>query len=65
MITVFYRSGVTVGDVVTELNSLMAILLILYNLNQSIKDDESSHPNQKSLAKFPDLNQFSDSEHTD
>ncbi|XP_070373553.1 uncharacterized protein [Equus asinus] len=59
------RSGVTVGDVVTELNSLMAILLILYNLNQSIKDDESSHPNQKSLAKFPDLNQFSDSEHTD
>ncbi|XP_070373561.1 uncharacterized protein [Equus asinus] len=58
-------SGVTVGDVVTELNSLMAILLILYNLNQSIKDDESSHPNQKSLAKFPDLNQFSDSEHTD
>lgn len=47
-------SGLTVEDVVTELSSLRAMLLILYNQEKSVKDDEPTHPIHKSLAKFPD-----------
>lgn len=61
-VVVLSRSGLTVGDIVTELSSLRVVLLIQYNQKKSIKDDEPSHPNHKSLAKFPDQNQFSDSE---
>lgn len=57
VVAVLYSSGLTVEDV-TELSALRAALLILYNQKQSVMDDDSRQPHQKSLAEFPDLNQF-------
>lgn len=48
VVAVLYSSGLT-GDV-TELSALIAALLILYNQKQSVMDDDSRQPHQKSLA---------------